>query len=176
MTWQPPQLKASRIVVTEPAVVADPTDFLSRWLDSTAIAVVERHADVQIVPLDDVIFDDHTVSVHAFAEGRLTDVRVVRVGEGWLVDAVREGANVDGARPVWARPGRHLCLGKATPAAGHGTVMREARIRPYSLPVAIPTESNACVDFVDYYAENAVTGDLHCIAHRVVAIRSLPHA
>lgn len=176
MTWQPPQLKESRIVVTEPAVVADPTDFLSQWLDSTAIAAVERHADVRIVPLGDVIFDDHTVSVHAFADGRRTDVRAVRVGDGWVVDAVREGADVDGARPVWARPGRHLCLGKATSTPHHDTVMREARIRPYSLPVAIPTDSNACVDFIDYYAEDATTGDLHCIAHRVVAIRSLPNA
>lgn len=175
MTWHPPKLTATRIIVTEPVVVDDAAGFVSRWLDATAIAVVERHADVRVVSLGDVTFDEHTTSVHAFADAKRTDVRAIRTAEGWLVDAVSEGTDVDGSRPVLARPGRHLCLGKAIPSTGPGTTMREARIRPYTLPVAIPVDANACVDYVDYYAEDTTTGELHCIAHRVVRIRSLPH-
>jgi hypothetical protein len=53
--------------------------------------------------------------------------------------------------------------------------MQEARIRPYTLPIFFAADTNACVEFFDYYAEDSSTGDLYCIAHRVVAIRSLSH-
>lgn len=175
MAWNPPALTPTRITLTDPVVVVDPAEFFADWLDATAIAVMERHSEVRIIPLGDVTFDDRTVHVHAFSESDRTDARAVRVADGWLVDAVREDAGDGNGRPAFGRPGRHLCLGKAVSGHTPGTMMQEARIRPYTLPIAIPADSNACVEFVDYYAEDEVTGDLHCFAHRVVAIRSLEH-
>lgn len=176
MDWNPPPLLATKVTLTAPVVVADPAEFAGRWLDSGAVAVVERHAEVRIVPFRDVAFDDATTYVHAFSETACSDVRAVRVADGWLVDAVREGEAQGIARQAWARAGRHLCLGKAVPGPGSGTIMQEARIRSYRLPVLIAIDSNACVEFIDYYAEDAATGDVRCFAHRVVAIRSLAHA
>lgn len=175
MAWNPPALTQTRITLTEPVVIANPAEFIARWLADDAIAVVERHADVQILPLRDVAFDDRAVFVHAFSATARTDVRAARTPHGWLVDAVREDANDGRGRPALGRPGRHLCLGKAVPGEKPGTTMLEARIRPYSLPVEIAADSNVCVEFIDYYAEEDDTGDLHCFAHRVVAIRSLEH-
>ena len=174
MMWQPPELKATRIVVTQPVVVADPAAHANQWLDDDAIALVECWSEVKIVLLRDLIFDERTAYVHAFSERSRTDFRAVRRPDGWLVDAVREDDRAEGSRPVFRRAGRHLCLGKATANSAGGTLMREARIRPYSLPIDLPENANAFVDFADYYSEDD-TGDLHCIAHRVIAIRKLSH-
>jgi hypothetical protein len=174
MNWRPPRLHPTRIEVTAPVVTDDPLAYARRWLPNEAIAVVERHATVQIVPLCDVAFDDRTTYVHAFSEPARCDIRAARVAAGWLVDAVREGVDDSNqARVAWARPGRHLCLGKALQGEGGSTPMQEARIRPYRLPLMLPLHANACIEFVDYYAEDADSGDLRCIAHRAVAIREL---
>jgi hypothetical protein len=175
MPWNPPHLQPARFEVTEPIVTAEPLAFVRQWLPADATAVVERHADVQFVTLSDVVCDDRVTYIHAFSEQARCDVRAARVPDGWMVDAVREDGDAKNARAAWSRVGRHLCLGKASNATGPGTVMQEARIRPYTLPLHLPLDANAYIEFIDYYAEDAVSGDLHCVAHRVVAIRKLPH-
>lgn len=171
MNWSPPQLREVRVVVTEPVVTKEPSAFVRGMLKADATAVVERHAEVRVIPLDDVTFDEATVFVHAFHEKDHCDVRAARVADGWLVDVRREDGG-KGER-AWARPGCHLCLGKALPADGRETPMSEARIRPYRLPLELSEGATAVVDYVDYYREDAETGDLHCFAHRVVSIRSM---
>lgn len=177
MNWTPPRLRQVVVERTAPVVVDDPARFLRDSLAEDAIAVVERAAEVLVVPLADAVFDAATLHVQAFSGSRQAQGRVARSDGVWIGDSIRERQNsgVDEGVQAWARAGRHLCLGKAV-AEGSETVMREARIRPYRLPIPIVEGQPAEVEFVDYYVLDAATGGMDCIGHRVVAIRALKGA
>ena len=173
MNWRPPQLRQVVIERTAPLDVDEPARFLREHLGEGALAVVERAAEVLVVPLADVVYDAGTLHVQAFSSERRAQARLARsLGEGWIGDAVREaekGSTV--GVTAWARAGRHLCLGKSVPEAS-GSLMLEERVRPYRLPVPLANGEAAEIQFVDYYVIDAETGSMNCIGHRVVAVQA----
>lgn len=172
MTWRPPKLHRVTIEMLRPAIVGVPADFLQNALGEDALAVVERAAEVLVVPLDDVVFDDATLHVQAFSDSRKAQARLARAHDGaWVGDAVCEKPAAGGgeAIEVWSRPGRQLCLGKVDPDGS----MREARIKPYRLPVPLLEGQMAEIEYVDYYAVDSADGTMGCIGHRVIAIRAV---
>jgi len=164
-------MQRATIEILRPAVVDSPADFLRNSLGDHALAVVERAAEVVIVPLGDVVFDDATLHVQAFSDNRKAQARLAKADGAWLGDAVFEKPLAEGSQAieVWTRPGRQLCLGKA---ASDG-LMREARIKPYRLPVPLVEGQPAEIEYVDYYAVDSAGGMMDCIGHRVIAIRAV---
>lgn len=173
MSWEPPTLRPARVIIDPVARVDDPTAFLRGRVGDDGIVVVETMTEVSVLPITDLAIGEATLMVHAFSEGQRSQARVAREGEAWVGDAVREVVGNDHAPAVevWARAGRHLCLGKAMPGDG-GPLMAEARVRPYRLPISIAEGQVAEIEFVDYHAVDEGNATLDCIGHRVVAIRA----
>lgn len=172
MTWRPPKLQRVQIEMLRPAIVGAPVAFLRNALGEDALAVVECAAEVLVVPLGDVVFDDATFHVQAFSDLRKAQARLARAHDGaWVGDAVCEKPTPRGGESieVWARLGRQLCLGKADPDGS----MREARVKPYRLPVPLIEGQLAEIEYVDYYAVDSADGTMDCIGHRVIAIRAV---
>jgi len=128
MIWRPPQLWQTSIVLTGCGPVADPHEFLREAVGDDAIAVIERMSEVVVGRLSEVAFDATMLHIHAFSGERKVQARMARSDSSWVGDAVREvsGGEAASAREVWARPGLHLCLGKAT-SDETGVVMRCVR-------------------------------------------------
>ncbi len=163
-------LCAAHILLTRASTVADPAAFLREHLDDNAIVVVEKTDAVTTLRLRDLRIDEKTLHVHGFSSAKISQARAARTGESWHADAVRECADIESnARKVLAQSRTHMCLGKQTSATNEGVTMAEARIKPYTLPIA----SSACgqhdITYINYF-EALPSGRLVCIAHRVTGI------
>lgn len=162
-----------------PSIQADPRAFLTQQLASNGevdvLVVVESTDAVRMVTLRELEIDARTLAVHGFSAQAKAQARAALSGSGWMCDAVRECKATDaGARAVWAQSSTHLCLGKATaaqPTDGRCT-LAEARIKPYTLPLAARPGSQFEINYMNYF-EQLDTGKLSCAAHRVVGIREM---
>jgi hypothetical protein len=161
------RLQPAAIVVHGQEAIVDPHKFLHDHLGEDAIVVIESTDRVCVERLQELTSDFGAVlHAHGFSASRKAQARVARAAQGWVGDALREcEIATAGSRQTVAADGRMMCLGERGETSASGTTYGEARIKPYTLPIA---NGPAQVDvmFRNYFEETA-SGRLACIAHRV---------
>ena len=164
------KLETAHIVLTPQAATQDPAAFLRAHLADDGLAVIERTDEVSIVELKHLTIDAKTIAIHAFSASRKAQVRLARADSTWRGDAVRECAQGDtGSIAVQAQRRTHMCLGTRVASTSNSITLAEARIKPYTLPIAPSTSDQHDIAHINYF-EQTTSGRLVCIAHRVTGI------